>query len=59
MKIPYEIVSLEVNKMFLKDPEKMSQKEITENCNKISSFLDACGWDEEEFINRMFDIDYN
>lgn len=56
MKISYEILSLELEKLYsasMSIPCNDIAK-IDEHCQFISDFIEACGWTEEEYISEMF-----
>ena len=58
-KIKFEILSLEVEKLYLKEFEDKDVSGINEHCEFIADFINAAGWTEEEYIRRMFDFDKN
>lgn len=54
-KIPYEILSLEVEKLYAVEfPEGISNRVIEDHCNLISTLIEGCGWDVTEYLNRWF-----
>jgi len=53
MKLPYEQVSIEVDKLYDKKfPATATNREIEEHCQFIATFIEACGWDTESFISE-------
>lgn len=54
-KISYEILSLEVEKLYAREfPEGTSNRVIEDHCNLISTLIESCGWDITEYLNRWF-----
>lgn len=54
MKLSYEYVSKEVDKLYEKEFDLNESKTIDAHCEFIVSFINACGWTEEEYIRAMF-----
>lgn len=52
MKISYEIVATEVDKLYQKDFPDGAHKAIEEHCEFISVFIESCGWTVEEFVEE-------
>jgi hypothetical protein len=56
-KVPYEVLALEVDKLYQKqfpsssDPD-FALKEIEEHCEYIATFIESCGWNLEEYIQE-------
>lgn len=57
MKVPFEIVDLEVAKMYdgFSDTENFDQ--VDWQCQKIVKFLHSCGWSEDEYLARLLELD--
>lgn len=51
MKIQYEIVALEVEKMFADTISLNDESEINSKFLKIFDFIRSCGWDPDEYNN--------
>jgi hypothetical protein len=50
-KIPYEILAVQVEKLFEKElPD--NDDEIDAHCRYIDSFITSCGWDVNEYFER-------
>ena len=49
-KIAYEIVALEVEKLYSKTFNDSQEKEIAEHCEFIANFIESCGWDADDFL---------
>lgn len=59
MKIPIELLDLELEKIWqagLKINPNDQQK-IEEHCRLVESFVEACGFDNEEYIRHMMGFD--
>lgn len=52
MKMSYEFVHLQVEKMYAKEFDEKDTTSIEEHCEKIAAFIVSCGWTEEEYIER-------
>lgn len=53
-KIPYAIVSLEVDKLYQKDFDPSDNDAIIEHCEFIRTFVESCGWTIEDYLKRMW-----
>jgi len=58
-KIPFEIVALEVEKLYQKQFNVDQEVEIEQHCEFISSFIESCGYDTDDFIRRLYAPDIN
>jgi hypothetical protein len=63
MKINYNIVALEVEKLYQKqlinasNVSDMTSKEVSDinsHCDFIVAFIEACGWTSDDYIRRMY-----
>lgn len=54
-KLPYEQLSVEVDKLYSKSFDEKDVKGISEHCEFIRNFIEACGYTTEEYIERMWD----
>lgn len=54
IKLPYEYVSKEVDKLYEKQFNIDNQLGIDKHCEFIADFINACGWTEENFVRAMF-----
>ena len=53
LKLPYEVVSQQWDKMYAKQfPEGTDEKVIAKYCEDIADFVEACGWTVEEFMEE-------
>lgn len=52
MKVPYPILALEVEKLYAREFNDDQLKEIDEHCKFIAEFIKACGYSEEEYMER-------
>lgn len=52
MKVPYSQLSFEVDKLY--NYKLTDEKEIEEHCEYIRQFIEACGWEVEDYIRAMF-----
>jgi hypothetical protein len=55
MKVPFEILFLEVEKLYQKQFDPSDTISIEEHCDFIRIFIESCGWTSDEYIRRMFD----
>lgn len=53
-KLPYEQLSVEVEKLYSKPFEESNTKGILDHCEFIRNFIEACGWSVDEYIERMW-----
>lgn len=53
IKIPYLQLSFEVDKLYSKQFDENDTDSIDEHCEFISEFIDACGWDPDDYIRNM------
>jgi len=54
LKLPFEYVEREVLKLYEREFDDNDIKGIDAQCSFIVSFINACGWDEEEFMRAMW-----
>lgn len=54
VKVPWEILSPEIDKLYAKEFDPKQSALISEHCEFIVEYLHSCGWDEEEYIRRLF-----
>jgi hypothetical protein len=53
-KISFEIVDLAVAQMYNSVDYSISDlDQIDAHCKKVESFLEACGWDENSYIDEL------
>lgn len=52
-KLPYEYVSREVDKLYEKQFDEKDIEGINKHCDFIREFINACGWDEIDYIRVM------
>ncbi len=53
-KLPYEYVSREVDKLYAKEFAENDTAGIDKHIAFIVTFINACGWTEDEFIRAMW-----
>lgn len=51
-KIPFESVMLQVDKLY--DFSITDEKKIEERCFLIQDYIEACGWDIDEFWRHAY-----
>lgn len=54
MKIPFLQLTIEVDKLYSKLFSTSDIKSINLHCEFIVSFINACGWTEDEYISHLF-----
>lgn len=54
IKLPYEYVTREVDKLYEKEFDENDLGGIDAHCAFIVEFLNACGWTEDSYIRAMF-----
>ena len=52
MKIPYEVMALEVERLYAREFPPNSDRAIEEHCEYIATFIESCGWTVEEYLQR-------
>ncbi len=53
-KVPFEILVVEVEKMYAKQFPKGADKQIEEHCEAIAALIEGSGWTTEEYLQRWF-----
>jgi hypothetical protein len=53
VKLPYQYVSDQVDKLYEKEFPLSDLEGISQHCDFIRAFINACGWDEVDFIRVM------
>jgi hypothetical protein len=51
-KIPYLIMALEVERLYSKEFPEGDDAAITKHCEYIASFINSCGYSEDEYMER-------
>jgi len=51
-RIPYEIMSYQVELLYQKQFDSNQDAAITKHCEYIAEFIRACGYTEEEYLER-------
>jgi hypothetical protein len=54
VKVPYEILSVAVEKLYAKKFPEGDHKAIEEHCLTIQALIEGSGWDTDEYLNRWF-----
>ncbi len=52
-KLPYEYVSKQVDLLYDKKIDPDDDDSISQHCEFIADFINACGWTEEAYIRAM------
>lgn len=52
VKVPYEVMALEVEKLYQKEFPDTALTQIEEHCEFIATFIESCGWTTEEYLQR-------
>jgi len=50
MKVTWEYLSVEVDKLYQKEFDPSNVKGINEHCEYIAEYIRACGWTETEYL---------
>jgi len=53
MKTSYEILSIQVDKLYNDNVNLSEENDINDFLNYIETFIVACGWTVDDFIARM------
>ena len=56
-KLPYQYVAKLVEEMYDKNTDLTDEAEIDKQCELISTFIKACGWEEDELMGIMIGFD--
>ena len=51
-RVQYEIVAIEVERLYARQFPPNSDKEIEKHIQYIVEYLHACGWEEDEYLER-------
>lgn len=51
-KVAYEVLAVAVDKLYQKDLLPTDLKGIAEHSEYIATFVEACGWTAEEFLDE-------
>lgn len=54
MKLPFEYVSREVDKLYDQVIDQSDIDGINKHCLFILDFIHACGWREDDLLNQMY-----
>ena len=54
MKVPFEIVDLEVTKMYKIDISRMTDEQVEKHFANIKEYVLACGWSPEQYVEKLF-----
>lgn len=55
IKIPYEMVMIEVEKLYQKEFPDDADQEILDHCQYISDYIESCGWKLEDFTEKYIE----
>lgn len=59
MKLSYEQMIIELDKLFLNVPLDETRQELIERAATIEAYIEACGWSWESITNYMANEDSN
>jgi hypothetical protein len=57
MRVQFEIMNLEVEKLFAINLQETDSIKLNERCDLIREFIEACGWDIESYGRRIMGFD--
>jgi hypothetical protein len=57
MRVSFEFMDEEVDKMYKELLEAEDEKQVDELIAKIAKFINRCGWSEDEFTSRLMNPD--
>jgi len=52
-KVAFETLDLQVASMYQKKFDENDIEAINKYCESIAEFIKACGWTEEEYVQRL------
>ncbi len=52
-KIPFGLVSIQVEKLFSKEFAEDDVASIVEHCDMIRNYIELCGWSVEDYTRQM------
>ena len=55
MKIPYEQIAIEVEKLYAQQIDIDDLQAVEEHCNYITQFIESCGWTVEEYTVKSLE----
>jgi hypothetical protein len=55
-RLPFSYVNDQVDKLYEKKIDPKDTAAIDEHCAFIASYINSCGWTEEQFIRGMFGL---
>jgi hypothetical protein len=50
-KLPYDVLAIQIEKLFEKEMPD-NDEEIDQHCQLIDAFIEAAGWNVEEYFER-------
>ena len=59
MKVPYEILAEQVEKLYTKQFDDSDTVAIEAHITYIEKFIEACGWSVEQYLERWLKEDPN
>jgi hypothetical protein len=57
MKVPYEILAEQVEKLYAKQIDESDDAAIEAHITYIEKFIEACGWEPNEYLERWLKDD--
>ncbi len=49
-KVPFQILNIEVEKLYAKEFHPSQTKAIQAHCKFITDFIESCGWTTDEYL---------
>lgn len=56
-RIQFEILNIEVDKLYAKKIDSTNNKALEEHCEFIAIFIESCGWSTDDYMRRVFEFD--
>ena len=57
IRIPFEILDIEVDKLYLQPLDETDEEAINERILYIKNFINACGWTEDSYLRKLMGFD--
>lgn len=48
-RIAFDIVAVEIEKLYQRDANSMTDEQVNDHCQFIAEFIRSCGWDETDY----------
>lgn len=56
MKIPYEVVAVQMEKLWSMEIDPTNENQMNDHCDLLRSFVESCGWNVDDYIRRMMNF---